>query len=154
MNGFNSIVCGVDGSRDSGVALRVASELAERLGLRLVLVHAVDPVSVPYVAAGAWGGPTGRMLGEDRTERRRAATALLEQAASAAGIEEPDLRVVDGFAAERLADVANEERAAFVVVGSRGRGAFKAALLGSVSTGVIHLARCPVLVVPHGAMDG
>ena len=35
-----------------------------------------------------------------------------------------------------------------IVVGSRGRGAFKAAFLGSVSTSLIGVARCPVLVVP------
>jgi nucleotide-binding universal stress UspA family protein len=38
-----------------------------------------------------------------------------------------------------------------IVVGSRGRGAFKAAFLGSVSTSLIGIARCPVLVVPPGA---
>ena len=38
-----------------------------------------------------------------------------------------------------------------IVVGSRGRGAFKAAFLGSVSGELIGVARCPVLVVPPGA---
>jgi nucleotide-binding universal stress UspA family protein len=85
-------------------------------------------------------------------ERRRAAAALLESSAAAAGVDDVDYRVVDGFAAERLAEVADEERAAFVVVGSRGRGAFKSALLGSVSAGVIAVAPCPVLVVPHGTL--
>jgi nucleotide-binding universal stress UspA family protein len=40
-----------------------------------------------------------------------------------------------------------------IVVGSRGRGAFKAAFLGSVSTSLIGVARCPILVVPPGAAD-
>jgi nucleotide-binding universal stress UspA family protein len=58
---------------------------------------------------------------------------------------------VNGYPAERLADLADEEGAELIVVGSRGRGAFKAAFLGSVSTSLIGVARCPVLVVPPGA---
>lgn len=53
-----------------------------------------------------------------------------------------------GIAAERLADLADEEEADMIVVGSRGRGAFKAAFLGSVSRDLIGVARRPVLVVP------
>jgi nucleotide-binding universal stress UspA family protein len=41
--------------------------------------------------------------------------------------------------------------AAFIVVGSRGRGAFKAAILGSVSKDLMGVARRPVLVVPARA---
>lgn len=40
------------------------------------------------------------------------------------------------------------------IVGSRGRGAFKAAFLGSVSTDLIGVARRPVLVVPPGTAHG
>jgi nucleotide-binding universal stress UspA family protein len=36
------------------------------------------------------------------------------------------------------------------VVGSRGRGSFKSALRGTVSSDLISIARCPVLVVPKG----
>jgi nucleotide-binding universal stress UspA family protein len=59
-------------------------------------------------------------------------------------------RVAIGFPAEQLAELADEVDAELIVVGSRGRGAFKAALLGSVSTSLIGVARCPVLVVPRG----
>jgi nucleotide-binding universal stress UspA family protein len=37
------------------------------------------------------------------------------------------------------------------VVGSRGRGAFRSAFLGSVSNSLVGVARCPVLIVPPGA---
>jgi nucleotide-binding universal stress UspA family protein len=40
-----------------------------------------------------------------------------------------------------------------IVVGSRGRGAFKAAFLGSVSSSLVGVARCPVLIVPPGAAE-
>ena len=56
-----------------------------------------------------------------------------------------DLVVGQQAAKERL-----QQDAEMIVVGSRGRGAFKAAFLGSVSTSLIGVARCPVLVVPPG----
>jgi nucleotide-binding universal stress UspA family protein len=56
-----------------------------------------------------------------------------------------------GFPGDRLADLADEEAAELIIVGSRGRGAVKAAILGSVSTDVIGVARRPVLVVPSRA---
>ena len=60
-------------------------------------------------------------------------------------------RVVVGLPAERLADLADDEDAELIVVGSRGRGRFKAAFLGSVSNSLVGVARCPVLIVPPGA---
>ncbi|HWT24328.1 MAG TPA: universal stress protein, partial [Solirubrobacteraceae bacterium] len=47
-----------------------------------------------------------------------------------------------------LLDLADELDAGVIVMGSRGRSAFAAALLGSVSSGVLHHAARPVLVVP------
>lgn len=83
-----------------------------------------------------------------------AGESLLEQILSEEGLEDAEPRVVFGFPAARLADLADEERAELIVVGSRGRGAFKAALLGSVSTDLIGVARRPVLVVPPGTAHG
>ena len=45
-----------------------------------------------------------------------------------------------------LAAAAEAERAAVIVVGSRGRGAIRSTMLGSVSAGLVHNAERPVLV--------
>ena len=145
----SSIVCGVDGSADSEAALAVAAELAEGLGARLVLAHVTDHVPA-YAAVGPMAAmprpaPMAVIEGINETGAR-----LVAEMAQAAGLEEAEQRVVSGIAAERLADVADEQMADMIVVGSRGRGAFKAALLGSVSGELIGVARCPVLVVPKG----
>ena len=149
-----AIVCGVDGSSDSQAALKVAAGLADRLGTRLVLAHVAEPAHIPYAAAAPFGGMGGTMAvtaeidsGEEAGER------LLEQVAIDAGLVDADRRVAVGFPAERLAELADEENAELIVVGSRGRGAFKAAFLGSVSSSLVGIARCPVLIVPPGAAD-
>jgi nucleotide-binding universal stress UspA family protein len=90
-------------------------------------------------------------LAEVLEEQERASERLLEEMAEKAGLATAERRVCSGMAAERLADLADEVDAELIVVGSRGRGAFKAAFLGSVSTSLIGVARCPVLVVPPGA---
>ena len=58
---------------------------------------------------------------------------------------------VSGDPATELARAAADRRAALLVVGSRGRGPVRAALLGSVSAGVTRHSPCPVLIVPHDA---
>jgi nucleotide-binding universal stress UspA family protein len=85
------------------------------------------------------------------TDDIAAAEALVDEMVVAEGLAEAERRVAVGFPAERLADIADEERADLIVVGSRGRGPFKAAFLGSVSNDLIGMARCPVVVVPRGA---
>jgi nucleotide-binding universal stress UspA family protein len=55
--------------------------------------------------------------------------------------------IEDGPPGAAICDVAKDRGVDVIVVGSRGRGAIKRAVLGSVSTHVVHNAPCPVLVV-------
>jgi nucleotide-binding universal stress UspA family protein len=150
-----AIVCGVDGSPDSEAALAVAAGLADRVGARLIVANVVEHIPSPYATVGALGPapvvqePPGAAL-RDRVE---AGERLLAKLAEEAHLDAAERRVLTGLAAERLADLADELDAELIVVGSRGRGAFKAAFLGSVSTSLIGVARCPVLVVPPGARE-
>jgi nucleotide-binding universal stress UspA family protein len=145
-----SIVCGVDGSVDSQDALAVANDLAARLRLRLIMTYVVEPSHAPYAGVAALGAMP-RLPLSTTEQQEEAGTRLLVELSAAMGLEQAEQRVVIGHPAERLADLADEEGAQMIVVGSRGRGAFKAAFLGSVSTTLIGVARCPVLVVPPGA---
>jgi nucleotide-binding universal stress UspA family protein len=79
------------------------------------------------------------------------------QTAEAAGLE-LETRVVgrEGSESQTILSEADAIGADVVVCGSRGRGPMARSLLGSTSTGVLHHARRPVLVVPSdpGAIDG
>jgi nucleotide-binding universal stress UspA family protein len=149
-----SIVCGVDGSPDSHRALQVAARLANQLQLRLVVAHVAEPAYIPYAAAAPFGGMAGRHAVMEEVESQQAAAEeILEESIAVAGLTDVDRRPAVGVPAERLADLADEDEAALIVVGSRGRGAFKAAFLGSVSQALVGIARCPVLIVPPGATE-
>jgi nucleotide-binding universal stress UspA family protein len=123
-----SIVCGVDDSRHARFALDVAGRYARRLDLRLIVLHV--PPRIVQAATGL---------------------ALVERMLREEGVAEAQARVSRGDPAECLADLADEERAELIVVGSRGLVAFRTAFLGSVSNALVGIARCPVLVVPRSA---
>ena len=89
-----------------------------------------------------------------RDDQEEAGAQLLGQIAAEQGLDDAERRVLVGVPAERLADLAADEDAELIVVGSRGRGLFKAAFLGSVSSSLVGIARFPVLIVPPGAVEG
>jgi len=143
----SSILCGVDDSHDARLALRHAARLAEALDVRLVVAHVVQPpLPSPRI------GPTASQLTAIPHEALLASgEAIVEKLLDEEGLGHVERRVTLGFPADRLADLADDEAAELVVVGSRGRGAIKAALLGSVSNALIGVARCPIFVIPPQA---
>ena len=94
--------------------------------------------------------------GRTADEAGQTAVEGAEIATAAGFAARPEARRALGRAAERqevtvwraILDVADDEQAAVVVLGSRGRSAIKSAILGSVSYGVVHHSRRPLLVVP------
>ncbi|MDT3445061.1 MULTISPECIES: universal stress protein [unclassified Pseudofrankia] len=136
----SQIVVGIDGSEGSLEALRWAAREAELHGAELLVLMAWQlPVVGPYLPAmpldaGVW--EEGARQGLDG--------AL----AAVFGDKLPDgvrAELRHGLPASVLVEAG--KHADLVVVGSRGHGGFVSALLGSVSTAVIHHATGPVLVV-------
>jgi nucleotide-binding universal stress UspA family protein len=142
-----SIVCGVDETQHARFALLTAERFARKLGLRLVVVHVAEHEIEP---AAFTDSNTVRLATQDHRETL-AGLDLVERVVRDEGVSDAEAKALHGDPAECLADVADEERAELIVVGSRGLGAFKAVFLGSVSNALIGVARCPVLVVPPGA---
>ncbi|MFD7180754.1 universal stress protein [Streptomyces sp. NPDC059904] len=133
------IVVGVDGSPSSRAALRWAVRYAGLVGGR---VEAVSAWEVPGMAS--WSAPAvDTDFDEGEAER-----GLVEEVRAVLGEDGGSLvreRLVRGNAAEVLVDAA--QGAEMLVVGSRGHGSFRRALLGSVSQQVAHHAPCPVTII-------
>lgn len=140
------IVCSVDDSDAAESVVRVAQKLATALEARLVLLHVAPPTTAPGVSAAPAGQK--RLHEEETNDARR----LLETIASRTGASDASLRTAIGSAADRIVEICEEEKAAFVVLGSRGRGDLRSAVLGSVSNRVASRAPCPVVIVPPGAV--
>jgi nucleotide-binding universal stress UspA family protein len=130
-----TIVCGVSERAESRSAAELAGAFGARLGLRLVLVSVVDGVP-----ASARDSVTGRQR-ESGTER------MLREMAREIG-DQTEARLVHGEPAEALAQVAAEEGADVIVVGSRPAGLGSGKLRSTLARELESLTPVPVLVAP------
>jgi nucleotide-binding universal stress UspA family protein len=137
---FKNIVLAVDGSEYSDKALQHAKAIAERFEATLWLVH-------------VFRNPSD-LLGYTDFEklyakRKSAAQAVMDEARQKLGrttftVQE---ELQEGNETESILKVAENCTADLIVMGTRGLGAVKGLLVGSVSRKVIHYAECPVMVV-------
>lgn len=139
----HGIVVGVDGSPASNFAVCWAARDAALRNVPLTLVHMVNATTmwpqVPMAAeAMAWQEDDGRRVLEE-------AVKIAEDATRTTRKIDITRELWHAPPAPTLANMSEE--ADMVVVGSHGRGAAGRALLGSVSSGVVRRAHCPVAVV-------
>ncbi|MEV4399302.1 universal stress protein [Nonomuraea sp. NPDC049607] len=139
-SGHGTVVVGHDGSDDSRAAMEYAVEQARARHARLHVVSAWQlPVFSPY--AVAYSGLVEDVVREEQAAARERVTPWRQA--------NPDLVITDeqpcAHPVSALMDAA--ATADLVVVGSRGRGGFASAVLGSVGHGVLHHVTCPVAVV-------
>ena len=147
------ILLATDGSEDARRAAGAATELAQRLGPALHLTY-VEPMPQRQ------GGLTRFSVDlppEVVASFEKEARAKLEQ--EVRRIEEGGARVAGahprtGDPAAETVSLAEELGVGMLVVGSRGLGGIKRALIGSVSEAVVAHAHCPVMVVRDGAVRG
>jgi len=146
MSDTRPILFATDGSPSAEAAQREAFELAQRLDAPLLVVSITHPV-VPAVGYAAYG--YSNVVAElTEAERHRVKKLLATVAAAASAAELPcSTATADGFAVEEICRIAGERGAQLIVVGSHGWGAARRFFSGSVSTGLVHAAPCPVLVV-------
>ncbi|MBO9556640.1 universal stress protein [Cellulomonas sp.] len=136
-----AVVVGVDGSPTSMTAAHAAAREARARGRSLTVVHARPTIPDPF---GRGSVPPLATDDED-DPTHKAAQVVAESLRAEHGGLTVDLTLVDDDPVDALARLSRD--AALLVVGSRGLGGFRGMLLGSVSSGVIREATCPVLVV-------
>lgn len=146
------VLLATDGSPTAEKATATAIDLARLLGTEIVIVSVWDVAYAGYSAMGFAPVPMNADLA--KLCEKEATTAISEAAARAeeAGVETRSV-VLRGFPVEAICDAAERFGPEFLVIGSHGWGAMKRALFGSVSTGVLHHATCPVLVVPAAKVE-
>jgi nucleotide-binding universal stress UspA family protein len=152
----STAVVATDGS---DLAIEAASAGLALLGThdKVLLVSVADVVD-PSLAEDATGHAGASMtyaeVDAQHREARTDAEAALEATATALrdrGVlpDDAESLVAEGEAGPALCTFAGTVGASVIVVGSRGRGGIKRALLGSVSDFVVRNAPCPVLVARH-----
>jgi nucleotide-binding universal stress UspA family protein len=137
----SGIVVGYDGSDCARAALNTAIEVAAAYEEKLIAAFGYE--------VNVLGGNVpeyARALREVATKRLQEAQAIVAEAAPEVELEAV---IVERAPAEGLAELAKERDARVIVVGTRGEGPFRAALIGSTPHKLLQLADRPVLVVPE-----
>lgn len=130
-----TIVVGVTDTPEGRGAAQLAAALGERLGLRLVLAHVVDAPPAALESVTTRQG----LSGGERT---------LAEIAREVTDNGADVRVVVGRRAERLAQIAAEEGADVIVLGSRPQGMRGRGLRCSLARELEAATPAPVVIAP------
>ena len=146
MNATRPILFATDGSPSAEEAQKEAFDLAQRLDAPLLVVSVAHSV-LPAVGYAGYGySNVVAELTEAEHHRVKELLGMVGATACAAGLQCTTV-LADGFTVEEICRLATEHNAQLIVVGSHGWGAARRLLSGSVSTGLVHSAPCPVLVV-------
>jgi nucleotide-binding universal stress UspA family protein len=147
------ILLATDGSREASLAVTTAADLAKSTGSELHIVHVGEMPLVYH--------PERHGYRAEYEEHEREAQQLLE--AELERIKEADATLLvhshlrmgraNARADEEIVELAQSIDAGMIVMGSRGQGRLRRALLGSVSESVVRHAHCPVVIVRETAPD-
>jgi nucleotide-binding universal stress UspA family protein len=139
----NRILIATDGSAGAAVAVDQGVWLAKMVGAEVIFL-AVARSPLPILGDPYYQRALTADLAKARTAIANATLAADERHVSY------DTEIVEGSPADAILELARNRDVDFIVVGSRGRGAVTGAVLGSVSSEVVHRADRPVLVARPG----
>jgi nucleotide-binding universal stress UspA family protein len=152
---FDRILVPVDGSEHSERALAAAVQVAKRFSGKLTLMNVysvtVTPLVMPEPTTSMPGVPMApsadvSKLIDDAARVGRNILKAGEEVAKREGVDvESVLR--EGHVVEEIISIVGERGFDLIVLGARGMSHIRQLLLGSVTDGVIHHVKCPVLIV-------
>jgi nucleotide-binding universal stress UspA family protein len=141
----SGVVVGVDRSAASETALRWAAREAKLHNIPLTLAY-VLPAETFSAVEFVFASPSAH-LEQQESEARKVIADALAIVRDVIGADGPAVNgeIHRGSTVPTLVELSKEAR--LLVAGSHGQGAFGRTLLGSVSTGLVHHAQCPVAVI-------
>jgi nucleotide-binding universal stress UspA family protein len=148
--GISKVMVGIDGSKESVNAANYAIAIAKRHNAELIAVNVLtSDIGYAYSSPGVESPPmTIReiiLLVEDEVKKW---LNDIKEKADKSGIRfRSEIIMAKRSAVSTILDYAEEQNINLIVVGTRGRSGIKKMLLGSVASGLVSYAACPVLVV-------
>lgn len=139
---YNSILVAIDASQESVNIIRKGKALAEASSASLKVVHFVEPPYINY----AYGELVAQQYLPSTEEIKAQVMPALTAQMDAAGVAASQLHIEIGIPSEAVCELALEDSADLIVVGSHGRHGLQL-LLGSTANSILHHARCDVLAV-------
>ncbi len=138
---IKKVLVPVDGSEPSQRAVEMGIVIAKAAGAKLTILEVIEEFGpLPgYYEAAPPGKDRVKWISEQRFEDIQ--PMLIEEGVNW------DRFVTEGYAADRIVEIAEEGSFDMIVIGSHGLNAFGRFLIGSVSDRVVHHAHCSVCVV-------
>ncbi len=142
---MKTIICPTDFSTCSYNAADYAAQLALEFNARLILVHTYES---PLIFSEAALVIPGDVVKDSQRLAERKIHSLKSKLLTENGKLSIKTIVKDGNAERQICQVAEEEDADVIVMGTTGKGKATRAIYGSTSLAVISKAQCPVLLIP------
>lgn len=145
---IRKILVPTDGSERAEQAADFAIELASSIGASLIFLNIIDEIAPAYayeIESGVSLDITE--IDEDRHKFAGSAVGRMVERAKAAGVASEG-KVLEGHPWQEILNEAGSSGADHIVIGSHGRRALAAAVLGNVTINVIHGSKVPVTVIP------
>ena len=145
---FKNVLVPVDGSEFSMRALEYAVQIVKRFNSKLIALHVV-PSSIRYDFFMSkkdyeMNSPFNQVLQLSYME----ALKWFEDVKEKIDVEfTTDVIIAEESIVKEIIEYSEREKIDLIVIGTRGRTGFKKVFLGSVASGVLNFAHCPVLVV-------
>ncbi len=147
---ISRIIVPIDGSDNSKEAADYSMEIAERYGSALSLVHVVN-IDQYLQSLGlyrlSYPDPIKKKIEEARAEAQKWFTEITRNAEQRKIHVKTDVIDSPLSVVAAIVNYAEREKADMIVIGTRGRSGISKMLLGSVASGVVTYAPCPVLVI-------
>lgn len=147
---MKTLLVPLDFSDASNLLVEKAGEIAREFSAKIILLHVMEPVAT-YVPVGATmdviaAVPPIPVENESLTDQERRMKSIA-QPLRASGLEVEEVAVV-GLAVDDILEQAKAHQADYIILGSHGHGALYHLFSGSVVTGVLKRAACPVIIIP------
>ena len=145
------ILLATDGSSEARLAARTAVELAQKTDSEVHIIHVYDVALIALLYPEATD-PKGVKVPEPILEEdlQRHAREVLDgevKRVRSAGGTVAQSHLMMGEVAREIVHLAEDLGVGLIVMGSRGRGGIRRALMGSVSDSLVRHAPCPVMVI-------
>ena len=144
---FKKILVAYEGSPDSAKAIKAAAAVAKMFGASVRVLHVYSVPLYTYVGPSGMPPIDANILEDAARSKARSTIESGVDMARKEGLKAQGELLEGGSVVQAIVEFAQGEKVDLIVIGTRGMSGFKKLLLGSVSSGVVTDASCPVLVV-------
>lgn len=147
---ISKIVAPIDGSKNSMEAAEYALKMAQKYGSQVAFVYVVNidqNLQLLGIYRLSYPDSIKKKVEESRVEAQKWFTEIIRNAEQRRVSIKTDVIDSPMSVVAALVNYAEQEKANLIVIGTRGRSGISKMLLGSVASGVVTYAPCPVLVV-------